>query len=310
MLDIIIVNWNAGDQLLACVNSVARYGADLVESTIVVDNNSTDGSLETVKDLSFVTLIHAGKNLGFGKACNLGAAKAKSEYLLFLNPDAELHPNTLSMVLRHMQAPAQVRTGICGVQLLDGVGHVSRSCARFPTAAGFTAHALGLSLIFPHLGHRMAEWDHTRNRQVDQVIGAFFLVRRGLFESLNGFDERFFVYFEEVDFSYRARKTGWASSYLADVQAFHLGGGSSNQVKAHRLFYSLRSRSLYTFKHFSKAAAIWVLLATLLLEPLSRSALTILRGSFSGLKETWAAYGMLWRWLLQWIFKGEARDAH
>jgi GT2 family glycosyltransferase len=193
------------------------------------------------------------------------------------------------------------------VQLLDEAGHVSRSCARFPSAVGFAAHAVGLDRFFPRLGHFMAEWDHAQTRQVDQVIGAFFLVRRNLFEALHGFDERFFVYFEEVDLSYRARQTGWRSVYLADAQAFHAGGGTSNQVKARRLFYSLRSRLLYAFKHFSWMGAFAVLLATLLVEPLSRSALALMRRSWVGLKETWAAYGMLWRWLPQWVLKGGTR---
>jgi len=95
---------------------------------------------------------------------------------------------------------------------------------------------------------------------VDQVIGAFFLVRRALFETLGGFDERFFMYFEEVDFSKRAQMRGAASVYLGAARAFHSGGYSSRQVKASRLFYSLRSRFLYGFKHFRPAEAVAVLL--------------------------------------------------
>lgn len=133
------------------------------------------------------------------------------------------------------------------------------------------------------------------------------MVRRTTFESLGGFDERFFVYFEEVDFSYRARQAGWRSVYLADVQAFHAGGGTSNQVKARRLFYSLRSRLLYAAKHFSTAGTALVFLATLLLEPLSRSALALARRSWPALRETWQGYAMLWRWLPQWVFKGVTR---
>lgn len=306
-LSIIVVNWNAGAQLRTCIDSIAQYGAGLVKQTIVVDNGSVDGSDASVEGLPNVTLIRAGANLGFGKACNLGARQAKSDYLLFLNPDAALYSETLPKALAYMQDPANAKVGICGVQLIDETGHVSRSCARFPSFAGFAAHAAGLVRFVPHLGHAMAEWDHAQTRQVDQVIGAFFLVRRDLFEALHGFDERFFVYFEEVDFSYRARQAGWNSVYLADAQAFHAGGGTSNQVKARRLYYSLRSRLLYAFKHFSWLGAVVVLLATLLIEPLSRSALTLLRRSWSGLKETWAAYGMLWRWLPQWVFKGVTR---
>jgi GT2 family glycosyltransferase len=307
LLSIVIVNWNAGNLLLDCVKSINLYGNQSVAQIIVVDNSSSDGSEDLVDRLPLVTLIRSKSNLGFGKACNLGAQSGKSEYLLFLNPDAALLPDTLNTALAFMQNPINKKVGICGVQLKDESGHVARSCARFPRPLGFAAHALGVLRLMPQWGHAMTDWPHDRTRDVDQVIGAFFLVRRALFEQLSGFDERFFVYFEEVDFSYRAHKAGWRTTYLADAQAFHAGGGTSNQVKARRLFYSLRSRTLYAFKHFSLVGAVAVLLATLLLEPVSRSALAVTKGSFSGLKETWAAYAMLWRWLPQWIFKGVTR---
>ena len=307
LVSIVVVNWNAGKQLRACVDSIAQHAHELACETIVVDNASTDGSEVGIEDLPNITLIRTGANLGFGKACNLGAQQTKNELLLFLNPDAALYADTLPKALAYMQDPANAKVGIAGVQLLDEVGQVSRSCARFPSALGFVAHAFGLDQFYPRLGHAMAEWDHAQTREVDQVIGAFFLVRRELFEALHGFDERFFVYFEEVDFAYRAHKAGWRSLYLANTQAFHAGGGTSNRVKARRLFYSLRSRLLYAFKHFSWIAAVGVLLVTLLVEPVSRSALALLRRSWSGLRETWAAYGMLWRWLPQWVSKGVTR---
>ena len=307
LISIIVVNWNSGNQLSTCINSIAQHSAGLVEQTIVVDNGSLDGSDASVEGLPNVTLIRTGANLGFGKACNLGAQVAKSPYLLFINPDAALYAETLPKALAYMQDPVNSKIGICGVQLLDEAGHVSRCCARFPTVTGLVAHAVGLDRFFPRVGHFMAEWDHGKTRQVDHVIGAFFLVRREVFDSLRGFDERFFVYLEDLDFSYRARQSGWLSVYLADVQAFHSGGGTSNQVKARRLFYSLRSRFIYAFKHFSWLGTIVILLAALLLEPWTRSALALLRLSGSGLRETWAAYGMLWRWLPQWVFKGVTR---
>lgn len=311
LLSIIIVNWNAGSQLAEVVSSIEKYHHGLVLSVIVVDNASTDDSLdrvETLQDLPFKLLvIRNSENCGFGKACNLGAQHAKSGYLLFLNPDAALYADTLPRALTFMQDPANAKVSICGVQLLDEAGQVTRSCARFPSAPGFVAHAVGLDRFFPRLGHFMAEWDHAQTREVDHVIGAFFLVRRELFDALSGFDERFFVYLEDLDFSYRAHQAGWRSVYLTDTQAFHAGGGTSNQVKARRLFYSLCSRLLYAFKHFSWMGAFAVLLATLLVEPLSRSALALLRRSWAGLKETWAAYGMLWRWLPQWVLKVDTR---
>lgn len=306
MLDVVVVNWNSGAQLRACINSIAKYGGEYVSQTIVVDNGSIDGSEGSVDGVANVTMIRAGTNLGFGKACNLGAQKASAEYILFLNPDAALYPDTLANAMCHMQKPSNLQVGICGVQLLDERGQVSRSCARFPSPERFLAHAAGMDRFVPTLGHAMAEWDHAQIRCVDQVIGAFFLVRRHLFVSLRGFDERFFVYFEEVDFSYRASLAGWSSVYLADTQAFHAGGGTSHQVKARRLFYSMRSRLLYAGKHFSLGGLLLVLLSTLLLEPLSRIGYATLRGSWSAVKETVGAFGMLWRWLPRWIFQGAA----
>jgi GT2 family glycosyltransferase len=306
-ISIVIVNWNAGMQLLACVESITNFSQQLADQIIVVDNGSSDGSERAVEALPNVTLIRAYENLGFGKACNLGARQARTEFLLFLNPDACLFPDSLSKALDFMQRPENARAGICGIQLLDEHGHIARSCARFPDATGFVAHAMGLDRIFPKLGYFMSEWDHATTRQVNHVIGAFFLVRRCVFEALQGFDETFFVYLEDLDFSYRARQLGWSSVYLADVQAFHAGGGTSRQIKAKRLFYSLRSRIQYAFKHFNLFAAMLTLLATLLVEPVSRSALAVGRRSWASFSETWAAYGMLFRWLPDWIFKGATR---
>ena len=304
LISTIIINWNSGQQVKHCIESLSN---SISQQIIIIDNASTDGSEQTIADLPNVTLIRSAENLGFGKACNLGAQNAKAEFLLFLNPDAAVYPSTLEKALLFMQDPANAQVGICGVQLLDESGHVARSCTRFPSAAGFAAQAMGLDKVFPRLGHFMAEWSHDSTRQVDHVIGAFFLVRHTLFESLGGFDERFFVYLEDLDFSYRARHAGWHSVYLADVQAFHAGGGTSNQVKARRLFYSLRSRLLYAAKHFSMAGTVLVFLATLLLEPLSRSMLAMARRSWPALEETWQGYAMLWRWLPQWVLRGVTR---
>lgn len=303
-LSIVIVNWNAGAQLRACVDSIFEHGSPWVDRIVVVDNGSTDGSALSVDGLAKVTLIRAGQNLGFAKACNMGAAPCKSEFLLFLNPDAYLYPGSLSKSLAFMGEPRNSRVGICGIQLIDEPGNVARSCARFPSVIGLLAHAVGIDRLFPRAGYFMREWDHQNTRRVDHVIGAFFLVRSQVFDALHGFDERFFVYLEDLDFSLRAKRAGWLSVYLADAQAFHAGGGTSKQVKARRLFYSLRSRLVYSFKHFRLLGASVVLLATLFAEPVSRTALALIRRSSSLLKETWAAYGMLWRWLPAWAFKG------
>jgi len=308
MLDIVIVNWNAGPQLYECVESVLAHDEGQVARIIVVDNDSRDGSADLLKGLSRVQVLHAGDNLGFAAACNVGAAKCFSPYLLFLNPDTRIEAGSLQRPLTFMERSENAGVAICGIQLVDEQNAVSRTCARFPTLRRLSASALGLNKLpgFRGVGMGMSNWDHESSRRVDQVMGAFFLIRRVVFNATGGFDERFFVYFEEVDLSRRATLAGWDSWYLADAQAFHAGGGTSRQVKARRLFYSLRSRLLYGFKHFPTWQA-WVLVAlTGLVEPLTRTAWCLIRKDMTGVRNTWAAYRMLWSGMGQ-IVHGEGR---
>ena len=306
MLDIILVNWNSGHQLHDALASIEQYHGGFVNSVVVVDNNSSDKSIEKIDGFLAeypcrLVVISNQTNKGFGAGCNQGAFLCRSDYLLFLNPDATLFKDTLEKSIGFMNASENTHFGVCGVQLIDRSGEVSRTCSRFPSLLGFASHALGLSRFWPSLGHLMAEWDHSASRSVDQVIGAFFLVRGETFRQLGGFDERFFVYFEEVDFSFRAINMGWRSVYLTSTQAFHAGGGSSNQVKSRRLFYSLRSRLHYVFKHFSIPEFLLVMLVTLVVEPVSRSVFVLLKGG--SLKETWFAYGMLVGWMFKSVLK-------
>lgn len=297
-LDIVIVNWNAGQQLRECLQSIAtvdREGFELLR-VVVVDNASADGSLDGLEKLRLpLTLIRNIENRGFAAACNQGAKDSKADYLLFLNPDTRLFANSLKVPLGFMESPNNKDIGIVGIQLVDEGGHISRTCVRFPTPVKLWVHMLGLNRVFSRLlpGYFMTDWDHRESGEVDHVIGAFFLVRRTLFQLLGGFDGRFFVYFEDLDFSLRAKLAGWRSFYLTAARIFHKGGGTSEQVKAKRLFYSLRSRVLYGYKHFGWWAATSLLLGTLLLEPLIRLVLAAARRSGRDIMETLQAYRML-----------------
>ncbi len=298
-IDVVIVNWNSDQQLEKALLSIAENNSGLVDSVIVVDNGSTDDSIARIeggREFPFRLVIERNaENRGFGAACNQGARKGVGEFILFLNPDAHLYADSLSVSLSHMVDPANREVGIVGIQLLDENGRVSRSCARFPSLWSFFIQALGLN-HFPVLrssSMHMADWDHSETKKVDHVIGAFYLMRRSLFENLSGFDERFFVYLEDLDLSLRAKQAGYDSLYLADAKAFHAGGGTSRKVKAHRTFYSLRSRLFYGFKHFGCKRG-WILAAiTLLLEPCTRTLSALCRGRFDDAKNTWAAYSML-----------------
>lgn len=308
MIDIVTVNWNAGTQLKECLESIITQNKGEVSRIIVVDNGSTDGSADAVDGLPDVEVIRTGKNLGFGAACNIGAKAGRSPYLLFLNPDTRLEPNSISTALAFMERSGNENVGICGIQLVDEQGRVGRTCARYPTLLRLVSSALGVNKLpgFSGSGVHMSDWDHSQSAKVDHVMGAFYLMRREVFYGVGGFDQRYFVYLEDVDLSKEVHDAGWGIWYLTEAQAFHVGGGTSRQVKVHRLFYSLRSRLLYAFKHFPLWQA-WLLLAvTCLIEPFTRSAWCLLRGDVAGVKHTWAAYRMLWR-SMGHILQGEGR---
>lgn len=299
MLTIVIVNWNSGVQLLQALQSIDAHHEGLVDLVVVVDNGSTDDSLQGLRslgDLPFtLSIVENRENRGFGAACNQGAAQARSPFLLFLNPDARLYAGSLLAPLEFMQRPENAGVGISSIQLVDDAGAVARSCARAPRAHHFFAQAFGIDRRFPRIGHYMREWDHRDTRIVDQVIGAFFVVRTNLFERLGGFDERFFVYFEEVDFSVRARQAGSSSVYVAGASAYHAGGGTSYQIKGRRLFYSLRSRLQYGHKHFGALEFGSLVIVSLLVEPLARVAHALLRGHPGDARHVVEAYTLLAR---------------
>ena len=128
---------------------------------------------------------------------------------------------------------------------------------------------MGLSKIAPkifHPGVLMTDWDHKESRKVDQVMGAFMFMRNSIFEKLGYFDERFFVYYEELDFSKRLAQLGGTSFYNSDIKAIHIGGGTTNNVKTFRLFLNLSSRLQYAKKHFSFGGYSFVWFCTFFIE--------------------------------------------
>jgi len=290
---VVIVNWNSGAQLRECLQSFAAVADDDVAARVtVIDNASTDGSSEGLEASMPLAVVRNADNRGFGAACNQGAAGSEADFLLFLNPDTRLMPGSFAEPVRYLRAHENERVGIVGIQLVDADGRVARNTARAPTAWSMVGNSVGFDRLAPRLfpPHFVTEWAHDQTRTVDQVMGAFFLVRRSVFEALGGFDERFFVYYEDLDFSLRARAQGWRSVYLATAQAFHRGQGTTEGATARRTFYFCRSRILYARKHFSTMGALAVALATLALEPLARLAAAPRSAS-----ATLCAFAMLWR---------------
>jgi N-acetylglucosaminyl-diphospho-decaprenol L-rhamnosyltransferase len=298
-LDVVIVNWNTGPQLRDCLASIAaaRHDGFTLARVVVVDNGSVDGSVDGLGDPGLpLTVIVNGANRGFGAASNQGASGSASKYLLFLNPDVRLHADSLTVPVAFLQDPANARVGLCGIQLVDEDGRIHRSCTRHPRPRHFFVKMTGLDRLAPvwFPSHFMDEWDHGCDRPVDHVMGAFLLVRRGLFEELHGFDERFFVYLEDLDLSLRAKQQGWRTMYLARARAYHRSGGASEQAKAARLYYSLHSRMAYGHKHFGLPIALALDAGTLFVEPVVRGIAAILRGRPRELGETARGFARLW----------------
>lgn len=295
MVDIVIVNWNGGDYLYKCVETIfIPAKEEVVGHVFIIDNNSSDESLKKIRSHNKIVFIKNEQNNGFAKACNQGFKLCTSPYVLLLNPDTRLFDTTLSQCISFMRSHLDI--DILGCQLLDDKGEVSYSCARFPTPFRYFYDLTGLSKVAPKLftpAILMTDWDHRNSKKVDQVMGAFMFMRVSIFEQLGYFDERFFVYYEELDFSKRLSDARGVSYFNAAIQATHSGGGTTNNVKAFRLFLNLRSRLQYAKKHFSFAGYIFVALCTYAIEPVTRTIFLLLHGNFQEIREMLKGYALL-----------------
>jgi N-acetylglucosaminyl-diphospho-decaprenol L-rhamnosyltransferase len=301
-VDIVIVNWNTGPLLARCIESLGRTDRNEVNvrSTCIVDNASTDGSLDLQAPSGVpLDILRNECNAGFAAACNQGAARGVSKYILFLNPDTELHDSSISAPIRFLEDPSNRQFVICGIQLVDHHGHPAACVSRFPSATAFLYKVTGLSELFKTAcaSVLLPAGEPSVSGEVDQIMGAFMLVRRHAFQELGGFDERFFVYFEDADLSLRAKRAGYGSYFLKDATAYHKGQGSSEKVKALRLFYSLRARLQYAHKHFGFGARGLTFIITVAVEPIVRALRSV--GSSGSVQETFEGYWHLYKWLIR-----------
>ena len=299
-LDIVIVNWNAGALLRSCIDSVAAsaLGPVTLSRLVVVDNNSSDGSMERLAGAACpVHAIRLPDNRGFAAACNIGAKDSRADYLLFLNPDVRLDQDTLADAVAFMEAADNRDVWVSGIRLRDEAGRTQRSTARFPTPWRTLGLALGLDVVFPNIvaPHFQTDWDHQDTRDVPQVMGAFLLIRQAAFEKLGGFDERFFVYYEDVDLCRRVALAGGRCVHNGRVSAMHVGGGTTNAIKARRQFLAARSRIQYIRKHFGGLAALAPLAAGLFFEPLARLGRAALKGRGRDMADALGGAWLLWR---------------
>ena len=300
-LDIIIVNWNSDNYLRKCLNSIILCDCSNIElSIIVIDNCSTDQSLEKLPTSLNIQLIKNTQNIGFAAACNKALQLSSSKYILLLNPDTEVQKHTLQQSILFMESNIDVAT--LGCRHVNKDGQTIPSCSRFPHLSNYIYKIFGLTTFFPNTfvaPTMMYNWDHENSAEVDQVMGAFMLIRNQVLKQVGDMDERFFLYYEDLDLSYRIKRFGGKIYYNADITIFHVGGGISKNILAKRLAYSLHSRILYGFKYFSFINAILLSILTLFIEPITRMLFTLLRGQVYDSKEIIKGYLYLYQRMLE-----------
>lgn len=256
-VSVIIVNWNTKELLGSCLSSLKREMKSIPHEVIVVDNASVDDSVNFIKDnYRGVRLISNPFNKGFASACNQGASIATAEYLFFLNPDTIMLPETMEKLLNFYQSNTWI--GAVGPQLIGRDNEPQNSVRRLPRLRDMLVGDTILKKIFP-LGKRRLIYKLSNEKAsvVDQVSGAAFLIGKDLWNRFGGMDERFFMFYEEVDLCKRIADFGYYVYYLPTAQIIHLGGGSRHQDKSKVFYYSVKSKFLYLNKYNSSLKLFW-----------------------------------------------------
>lgn len=249
-VSIIIVNYNTKDVLCDCLESIYEQTQDVRFEAIVVDNASTDGSVNMIKDcFSEVILIENAENRGFAAANNQGIEIAKGRYLLLLNSDTVVLNNAIKKTVEF--ADSHKEAGILGCRVLNPDRTLQPTCFMFPSLLNVVLLTSYLNNLFPRnrfFGReRMTWWDRTDDSEVDVVTGCFMLVRREAIEQVGFLDEQFFMYGEEVDWCYRFKRNNWKILFTPVAEIIHLGGCSSRQMKP-EMALQLRASILLFFK--------------------------------------------------------------
>jgi len=261
MLSVLIVNWNTRDLLDACLSSLERFPPNEPMEVIVVDNASKDGSADMVRTKHpKVTLIEPGANTGYARGNNLAMAAAAGDWLLTLNPDTEVYEGTLQTAIDKLSSNPTF--GALGAKQIHTDGTTQHSVRGFPTVSGIFADITGVGRDT----YRLKNFDYTKEQPAPQPMGTFILFKREALEAVSGgagvqrasqpsadqlmpFDERFPIFFNEVDLLYRLHKAGWPAMYSPDVKILHHGAEGTKQVRKNMIWESHRSLARFLEKH-------------------------------------------------------------
>lgn len=250
-LSIIIVSWNCKPFLDGCLHSFREH-LGMPAEVIVVDNNSSDGTAEMVKErYPEVKFVRSSENLGFARANNLGILVSTGRYLALINPDVKLLPGCIEGTLAALDSDHGI--GVVGPQMLDADGSVQRSGMRFPGLWNSITDAFVLHRFFGRRayfgGHSMTDFAWDERREVDVLNGWFWVIRREAIDDVGLLDERFFMYGEDLDWCKRFWAAQWKVVFEPRASAIHYGGGSSTQAPI-RFYLELHRANLqYWQKH-------------------------------------------------------------
>ena len=232
-LSIIILNYNVRHFLELCLKSVEASLVNIDAEIIVVDNLSSDNSCDMVKQMfPHVKLIQNKENYGFSKGNNIGVAQAKGEYVCILNPDTVVAEDTFENILECIVNKSQI--GILGCRLIDGQGHFLPESKRYvPTPSVAIKKMLGLTDSY-----YVKTLNELSFGKVPVLVGAFMVMRKKIYDEVNGFDEDYFMYGDDVDLSYKVKNAGYYNTYYGKTTIIHYKGESTLKDKVYaKRFY-------------------------------------------------------------------------
>jgi GT2 family glycosyltransferase len=261
-LSAIIISFNGREFLADCITTLKESLKGIVHEIIIVDNGSSDGSIKLIQSAhNDLTIIENGANLGFAKAVNIGIRAANGEYMFILNQDLKFHSQSVRILLDRIKS--QPNIGMIGPKFVGIDGKLQHSARALPTFRNVWYDALLLSHLFPQ-HHEFSSWrmgwfDHETEAIVDQPLGSAMMIPRRVIEKVGLFDERFPIFFNDVDFCHRLKDAGWQALYYPSAVVEHYLGGSTRQrplamkIESHRSMY----RYLAKYARWYESPALW-----------------------------------------------------
>lgn len=266
-VSVIIVTYNSADEIEDCLGSIYAQDSTLKQEVVIVDNLSQDRTVEIIKEkFPQAKLILPGENLGFAKGVNLGVRESEGEYVLLLNPDTQIIDNAIEVVTQFARENPQY--GLYGGRTLQpDLTLEPSSCWGAPTLWSMTMFAFGLTTLAPRHPildpESLGQWNRDTVREVGIITGCFLLAKRDLWEKLDGFDERYFMYGEDADLALRARKLGKNAVICPDAKLIHeVGKSSKTPTHKMRLLYKGKASLIRThWNGFAQSFALNTLVA-------------------------------------------------